>query len=411
MKFLKLIAVFLVFSFCASVASSQEGQPAQSLPSLADLQKLHFESATSPKLAGVPTDAELEMAIDSFNLFHDGAEDVTDWKWNQSHSTRGPVDTQVYKRAVNAVVYIMAATEPPQPGKKTGVAEGAGAILDPDGLVLTNWHVTKKASQGRYPIIVFVKPFAGVEPIDSLAYSAHVEFYNDRSDLSLLRLDKYPPYQLSKLKIAPMSSVVVGENVHVIGHPRGQAWSYSNGVVSQIRSKYKAVLHGEDGKDPQSFEADVLQMQTATSPGNSGGPVLDDNGNIIGLVSFGIGDAENVNFAIAADEIAVFLQHHAAQAVQPKLRGITQAEYSVAQVPGGDRVIKAERQGHTEYLIVDSDSKLKSISIDAGNGALIQAWQPGPSGGFDQWRAKFADGKTAEATGDGEPTSFVIKKQ
>jgi S1-C subfamily serine protease len=407
----KLLGVCLAVCLAAVVAQSQK-QPAGSLPPLADLQKLNFESAASPKLSGAPSYADLQTAIHSFHVFHDGSGDVAGWKWDEPLKTRGPRESAVYQRAVNAVVYILAATEPPHEGKMP-VVIGTGAIMAPDDLVLTNWHVTRVAYQGGFPIIVYLKPARGVQPIEDLAYAAHVEFYNDTKDMSLLRFDEHPPYHLAELKIAPISSIVVGESVHVIGHPRGQTWSYSTGVVSQIRGNYKAVLRNEGGKEEGRFEANVLQLQTAISPGNSGGPVLDDYANIIGLISFGLSDAQNVNYAIAADEIDGFLQRHDARmGVQPNPWGSPQAEYSVAPAPGGGHVVKAQYPGRTAYLIVDADGKVQGIVADAGNGVSIQAWQPAASGGFQQWRARFSDGKTAEGSGEsGRPTRFVIHKQ
>ena len=411
MKIPKLLGICLAVSLAAVVARSQK-QPGGSLPPLADLQKLNFEPAASPKLSGEPTYADLQTAIYSFNVFHDGSDDVAGWKSDEAVKTRGPRESAVYQRAVSAVVYILAATGPAHDGKMP-VVIGTGAILAPDDLVLTNWHVTRQAYQGGYPILVYLKPSQGVQPIEDLAYSAHVEFYNDTEDMSLVRFDKHPPFQLVELKIAPMSSIAVGENVRVIGHPRQQTWSYSTGVVSQIRDKYKTVLRNEDGKEEAQFEANVLQLQTAISPGNSGGPVLDDSANIIGLISFGLMDAQNVNYAIAADEIAGFLQRHDTKmGIQPNSSGSPRAKYSVAPAPSGGHVVKAEYPDRTAYLIVGADGKVRGVVADAGNGASIQAWQSTAGDGSQQWRATFGDGKTAEASGEsGRPTNFVIRKQ
>lgn len=402
--------VLLTAWLFAGVAQPQE--PASGLPSLAELQHLSFKPAASPKVAGAPSYADLQKAIHSFQLFHDGAGAVAGWKWDEPFRSRGLLESEVYEKAVNAVVYILAGTGAPRDGR-VPVVTGTGAILAPDDLVLTNWHVTRTPHQGGYPIIVYLKPARGVEPIDNLAYSAHVEFYNDTKDMSLLRFDEHPPYPLAQLKVAPMSSISVGENVHVIGHPRGQTWSYSTGVVSQIRRNYQTTLRGEDGKEEGRFNANILQLQTAISPGNSGGPVLDDYAHIIGLISFSLADAQNVNYAIAADEIEGFLgRHDAKMGLLSNPPGSPRAEYSVAPAPRGGHVIRALYPDRTAYLIVDANGKVKGMVTGAGSEGILQAWQPAASGGFQHWRATFRDGKAAEGSGEsGRPTRFVIRKR
>jgi hypothetical protein len=90
--------------------------------------------------------------------------------------------------------------------------------------------------------------------------------------------------------------------VHAIGHPIGESWSYTKGVVSQMRPDYE--WRYETG--PQ-HRADVIQTQTPINPGNSGGPLLNDAGEIVGLNTFGGGRAQGINFAIAVTEIKRFV--------------------------------------------------------------------------------------------------------
>jgi S1-C subfamily serine protease len=95
--------------------------------------------------------------------------------------------------------------------------------------------------------------------------------------------------------------VQIAEDIHIIGHPHGNFWSYSTGVVSQIRDGYTWSY-----KDGSNHTAKVLQLQTAINPGNSGGPVVDDSGNILGLVAMSE-EGQNLNYAIAVDVIKRFL--------------------------------------------------------------------------------------------------------
>ena len=75
-----------------------------------------------------------------------------------------------------------------------------------------------------------------------------------------------PPDGLSALSVLQIELPEVGQDIHVIGHPQGLVWSYTNGVVSQIRDNHEWTY--SDGSKHQSR---VLQIQTAINPGNSGG--------------------------------------------------------------------------------------------------------------------------------------------
>ena len=99
------------------------------------------------------------------------------------------------------------------------------------------------------------------------------------------------------------SQTLIGDNVHAIGHPLGEDWTYTRGYVSQKRESYTWTtdvgIH---------HVADVIQTQTPINPGNSGGPLLNDSGELIGLNSFGNTSGEGVNFALALSTINSFLE-------------------------------------------------------------------------------------------------------
>ena len=139
---------------------------------------------------------------------------------------------------------------------------GAGVVIDSSGDILTNWHVIT----GYSAAVIFFKPQGRADIDDSNAYVARVIAQSEVSDLALLRLTKSPS-ALAPISIGTISSVQVAEDIHVIGHPNGNLWSYSSGVVSQIRDGYNWTY-----SDGSKHEAKVLQLQTAINPGNSGGP-------------------------------------------------------------------------------------------------------------------------------------------
>lgn len=200
-------------------------------------------------------------------------------------TSRGATEVEVYKKVVPATVLVA-----------TDRNLGSGAVIGPTGEVLTNWHVIRDARR----LAVFFKPEQGADVRRDLAFAATVVKADPATDLALLKLSSFPQ-PLAVLALGDPSAARVGENVHAIGHPEGEAWTYTTGIISQIRPDYR--WQGEDGLPHQ---ATVIQTQTALNPGNSGGPLLNDQGELIGINAFRKG-GEGLNFAVAADTIEAFL--------------------------------------------------------------------------------------------------------
>jgi hypothetical protein len=121
------------------------------------------------------------------------------------------------------------------------------------------------------------------------------------ADLALIQLRRAPS-NLTTLRLGEQQSIEVGSAVHAIGHPEGLYWTYTQGVISQVRANHDWV-----GDDKIKHVATVVQTQTPINPGNSGGPLLDDNVSVIGINSFRAPGSEGLNFAVSVDEIKQFL--------------------------------------------------------------------------------------------------------
>jgi S1-C subfamily serine protease len=199
---------------------------------------------------------------------------------------RGGVGARIFRDAAPGVVLVV-----------VGDGLGSGIILNQVGQILTNWHVVR----GAKSIGVMLKPPAGqrVRPMDM--YEAHLKKYDEVADLAVIELD-HPPTNLTLLKLGDEQSIEVGSTVHAIGHPSGEYWTYTEGVISQIRTSYEWI-----GEDKRQHKANVLQTQTPINPGNSGGPLLDDGENVIGINSFSEAGKQGLNFAISVGEVKRFL--------------------------------------------------------------------------------------------------------
>jgi S1-C subfamily serine protease len=210
--------------------------------------------------------------------------------------TRGARDIAVYRATSPAVVLVVT---------KDGF--GSGSLLD-NKTILTNWHMVTGYRQVN---VIFkpTDPFGKLSDDDLVA--AQVIKTDARHDLALLRPKAVPSHSISPIKVAPQDNIEVGADVHAIGHPTGETWTYTTGIVSQIRPDYE----WRSGPEDVQHRATVIQTQTPINPGNSGGPLLSDDGQLVGVNAFGTKETQGLNFAISAKEVRAFLSKPAEQLV------------------------------------------------------------------------------------------------
>ena len=177
----------------------------------------------------------------------------------------------IYKKDAPAVVLIMALDA-------SGSGElGTGSIVNADGSVITNAHVifNKNAGMPFSTINVYLKPakLTGDRNKDLRhPYSASIVQYNREIDLALLQMQNPPP-GLHVMPFGDSSLISLGDHVAAIGHPEeGGLWTLTTGVVSTVLAN----LNGVAGKN-------VFQTDASINRGNSGGPLIDRDGAMIGI--------------------------------------------------------------------------------------------------------------------------------
>ena len=174
---------------------------------------------------------------------------------------------------------------------------GSGTYIDQKGLILTNWHVIK--DQNVVKVLFKPETFKPISSVEN--YVADVIKFDKGSDLALLKLRSNPP-DIKEIKFSSLKNIDVAMEVHAIGHPKGNFWTYTKGVISQIRPNYKWKTSKRN-----SHSADILQTQTPINPGNSGGPLLNNNMEIVGINTFIDLQASGLNYAVATSTIKKFL--------------------------------------------------------------------------------------------------------
>lgn len=167
---------------------------------------------------------------------------------------------------------------------RTNAGLGAGIVTTTSGTILTNAHVV---GDDAAPVM---------ETWGGDSFTAHAMKSDSGRDLALVAVDE-PTVRWDPMPVEPCPLPEVGSDVYVIGHPVGLGWTVTRGVVSATRKA------GELAPIP------LIQTDAAISPGNSGGPLLDRGGRLLGVVSRKLAGPgiESVGFAIPASVAADFL--------------------------------------------------------------------------------------------------------
>jgi S1-C subfamily serine protease len=173
--------------------------------------------------------------------------------------------SSIFEESVKSVVIV-----------KTNLAQGSGFVIADGGYVVTNYHVIEGATA------------ALVTTYDGKSHSVSLIGYDADMDVALLKIND-STYQ--SLKLGNSNNVKQLDKVIAIGNSKGTGFSVTQGVVSNVHKE------GSNGLDI------YIQIDASLNSGNSGGPLIDIDGKVIGMNTFKISDSEGMGFALESNSI------------------------------------------------------------------------------------------------------------
>ena len=174
---------------------------------------------------------------------------------------------------------------------RTDVSQGTGFIIDDEGYIVTNAHVLVGAT------------YIHIITYDQGTIEAVMTGYDGNLDIVLLKVAG----NYDSISLDDSDDVQVGEKVIAIGNPLGLQFSVSEGIVSAVQRE-----------GPGGLEA-YIQTDAALNPGNSGGPLINKKGKVIGINNFKIGGGESLGFALESNHIKNTVNEISQEALQKDL--------------------------------------------------------------------------------------------
>jgi S1-C subfamily serine protease len=233
---------------------------------------------------------------------------------------------------------------------------GSAFFVDASGLLITNYHVISSEVDPKYE--GYSRMFIRMGDSASARIPARVIGWDKAMDLALIKAEYTPEYVYS---VADRIVPSVGDTVYAIGSPGGLEKTVTQGIVSALGRRFLQI-------------GDVIQIDAAVNHGNSGGPVVDMAGRLVGIVFAGIEQYPGLNFAVPAERLAAALPAIIAggKAERPWL-GLSVSEtiagaeiiYVAPSTPASEQLIR-------EGLVITSVNGRKA---EAPQGALIPVLQ------------------------------------
>lgn len=259
---------------------------------------------------------------------------------------------------------------------------GTGVIIDSRGYIVTNYHVIDSVKEIQ------------VTTADGKSYTARPVARDQATDLAIIKIDSDIPFQT--ISVGNSQTLEIGETVIAMGNAYGYEHTVTMGIVSALHRTVQA-------SDVQTYE-NLIQTDASINPGNSGGPLLNIDGEMVGINAAVRAGAQGIGFAIPVDAAletaADLLQRQSGEMVH---HGLTVAAVCL---PDGRRAVKVEK--------VEQNSPAAKVGIHQGD--LIRS----VDGVTVRNRVDFAcalvecSGESAikmEIVRDNEPYKFALKLQ
>ena len=227
----------------------------------------------------------------------------------------------------------------PRSGSQVGEGLGSGFVINPDGYVLTNNHVIEDAVS------------VTVSLIDGTEYPAKLVGADPRTDLALLKLEGAK--NLTAAPLGDSDALRIGEWVMAIGNPFGLEHTVTAGIVSA-----KGRREVQPGSEP--MYVNFIQTDASINPGNSGGPLINMNGEVVGINTAIVKTGQGIGFAIPSNMAKILIPQLAKGKVERSWLGVAIQEVTPPLA--------------------------KSLGLDSAEGALVRqiyTGSPAAAAGFE----------------------------
>jgi serine protease Do len=173
---------------------------------------------------------------------------------------------------------------------KTAAGLGSGFFINTKGYLITNFHVI--AGEKHISVTQFLQEGKILRRVlhKEVEIIATAPFH----DLAILRLKEFDT-EITPVVFEPDENLRIGETVFAIGNPLGLERTVTEGVLSQTHRNFGGILY--------------LQVDAPVNPGNSGGPLFNSRGQVVGIINMGVPTMEGLNFAIPARHAKYILDH------------------------------------------------------------------------------------------------------
>ncbi len=279
---------------------------------------------------------------------------------------RGEKEKTIWKMLQNATVIVKSSNK-----DKNSI--GAGTIIENGKYVLTNWHVLEINENNVY---IAFKPVLGNKPSKNSYYKLEVIKKDILKDLALLKLDDSITQNknFQSLQLAKEDSLEVGEDIYNMGHPVGYFYTPGSGMIKNISNDYSWSNH------EASY---IIQHSIPSSSGSSGGPLVNEKMELLGINAFSNTQGQNLNFAISIVDIRHFLEDKSEktnQAIATNLNSLNQyileSGYKKEKTLGYIKIAKLDlnNNGIVDALLFDTDNdgKWNLIKYDKDEDGIIE---------------------------------------